>query len=101
MPQGSILGPLLFILYANDLTQAIHQSKVIQHADDTTMSLVSNDISGLKEGLVDELEGVARWIETNKLKLNGQKKQVLLLSRNGWPENRKEQVCEVSGSVAG
>ena len=75
--QGSILGPLLFILYANDLTQAIHQSKLIQYADDTTMSLVSNDISGLKEGLVNDLEGVARWIETNKLKLNGQKTQVL------------------------
>ena len=53
--QGSILGPLLFILYANDLTQAIRQSKVIQYADDTTMSLVSNDVSGLKEGLVDNL----------------------------------------------
>ena len=70
MPQGSILGPLLFILYANDLTQAICQSKVIQYTDDTTMSLVSNDISGLKEGLVDDLEGVARWVETNTLKLN-------------------------------
>ena len=57
MPQGSILGPLPFILYANDLTQAIHQSKVIQYADDTTMSSVSNDISELKEGLVDELRG--------------------------------------------
>ena len=63
--QGSILGPLLFILYANDLT--LHQSKVIQYADDTTMSLVSNDISGLKEGLVNDLEGVARWVETNKI----------------------------------
>ena len=47
------------------------QSKVIQYADDTTMSLVSNDISGLKEGLVNDLEGVARWVETNNL--NGQK----------------------------
>ena len=64
---------------------------------------------------MDDLEGVARWVETNKLKLNGQKTQLLLLSRkrraqeleqveidrDGWPENRKEQVCEVSGSVVG
>ena len=71
VPQGSIFGPLLFILYANDLTQAIRHSKVIQYADDTTMSLVSNVVSGLKEGLVDDLEDVARWVETNKLKLNG------------------------------
>ena len=32
---------------------------------------MSNDVSGLKEGLVDDLEDVARWVETNKLKLNG------------------------------
>ena len=64
---------------------------------------------------MDDLEGVARWVETNKLKLNGQKTQLLLLrrkwraqeleqveiDRDGWPENRKEQVCEVSGSVVG
>ena len=54
---------------------------MIQYADDTTISLVSNDVSGLKEGLVDNLEDVARWVETNKLKLNGQKTQMLLLSR--------------------
>ena len=68
VPQGSILGPLLFILYANNPTQAIHQSKVIQYADDTIMSIVSN---GLKEGLVDDLEGVTRRVETNKFKLYG------------------------------
>ena len=56
-------------------------SKVIQYADDTTISLVSNDVSGSKEGLVDDLEDVARWVEMNKLKLNGQKTQLLLLSR--------------------
>ena len=40
--------------------------------------LVSNDIGGLKEGLANDLEGMARWVETNKLKLNGQKTQLLL-----------------------
>ena len=61
---------------------------------------------------MDDLEGVARWVETNKLKLNGQKMQLLLLRRKrraqelehveiDRTENRKEQVCEVSGSVVG
>ena len=45
------------------------------------MSFVSNFVSGLKEELVDDLEDVARWVEMNKLKLNGQKTQLLLLSR--------------------
>ena len=71
----------VFILYANDLTQAICHSEVVQYADDTTISLVSNDVSGLKEGFVDDLEDVARWVEMKKLKLNGQKTQLLLLSR--------------------
>ena len=73
---------------------------------------VTNDVSGLKEGLVDDLEDVARWVETNKLKLNGQKTQMLLLSRkrraqelehdrDEWPGNIKEQVCKVSGNVVG
>ena len=79
--QGSILGPLLFIFYANDITQAIPHNKVIQYAYDTTVSLVSNDVSGVKKGLVDDLDSVARWVEMNKLKLNGQKTQLLLLSR--------------------
>ena len=62
-------------------SQGICQSKVIQYPDDTTMSFVNNFVSGLKEELVDDLEDVARWVETNKLKLNGQKTQLLLLSR--------------------
>ena len=60
VPEASILGLLLFILYANDLTQAVHQSKVKQYANDTTMSLVSSDAIWLEKGLVDDLQGVAR-----------------------------------------
>ena len=59
---------IALILHANNPIEGINQSKVIQYADDTTISLVSN---GLKEGLVDDLEGAARWVETNKLKLYG------------------------------
>ena len=81
VPEGSILGPLLFILYANDLTQAVHQSKVKQYANDSTMSLVSSDAIWLEKGLVDDLQGVARWVEANKLQLNVKKTKLILLSR--------------------
>jgi len=109
VPQGSNFGPLLFTLYANDLTQAVHQSKVKQYADDTTMSLVSSDAIWLEKGLVD-LEGVARWVEANKLQLNVKKIKLMLLSRKRRAYELKNVEVriddqkierEVSGSVVG
>ena len=57
----------------------VHQSKVKQYADNTTKSLVSSDARQLEEGLVDDLEGVARWVEASKLQLNVKKIKLMLL----------------------
>ena len=57
----------------------VHQSKVKQYADNTTKSLVSSDARQLEEGLVDDLEGVARWVEAIKLQLNVKKIKLMLL----------------------
>ena len=94
VPQGSILGPLLFILYANDLTRTI---KVKQYADNTTLSLVSSDASRLEEGLVDDLEGVARWVEANKLQLNVKKTKLLLLSRKRRARELENVEVQIDG----
>ena len=45
VPQGSILGPPFFIVYVNDLPQVIQNSAVTQYANDTTMTLVTNDVN--------------------------------------------------------
>ena len=77
VPQGSILGSLLFILYVNDLPN------IIQHcrdADDTTLSCVGSDAAELGEGLTEDLKRVARWVEINKLSLSVMKKTKLLLT---------------------
>lgn len=81
VPQGSILGPLLFILYVNDLPNNIHYCRVRQYADDTTLSCMCSDVSDLEKGLTDDVERVARWIEANKLRLNVTKTNLLLTSR--------------------
>ena len=50
VPQGSILGPLFFTLYVNDLPQMVKQGEVRQYADDTTLSLACKDTYDLEEG---------------------------------------------------
>jgi len=54
---------------------------VKQYANDTTMSLVSSDAIWLEKSLEDDLEGVAGWVEANKLQLNVKKTKLMVLSR--------------------
>ena len=55
VPQGSNLGPLLFILYVNNLPHVVKSSKVMQYADDTTLSLASRSVNELNEGLTEDV----------------------------------------------
>ena len=64
----AISGPLLFILYVNDLPQVVRHSEVKRYADDTTLSHASDNVSDLSKSLSADLE--ASWAEQNGLKLN-------------------------------
>ena len=95
VPQGSILGPLLFIVYVNNLPQVIQNSAVTQYADDTKMTLVANDVNSLEKMLDEDLQHVMKWADDNKLKMNTRKTQLMLLSR----KRREREMSRVRVSM--
>ena len=82
IPQGSVLGPLLFIIYTNDLPHCLSNSKVILFADDTTIFKTSNDLIDLYHSINADLQNISQWFNSNKLYLNVKKTQYILFKLN-------------------
>ena len=80
VPQGSVLGPLLFIIYTNDLPNSINHAKTILFADDTTVYIANKSIDTLFEIMSQELNSLSDWFRANKLSLNISKTNYILLS---------------------
>ena len=88
VPQGSILGPLLFLVMINDLPSVVKNCQITLFADDAQLQFPFRPVNALHayEQIQTDLNSVARWCSINGLKINPLKSQTIII---GTTQNRK------------
>ena len=79
VPQGSILGPLLFIIFINNMCNVIMYGDISLYADDTTLSVKGDNAVDISRKLKLDLQALVIWLRNNKLFLNTDKTKIMLV----------------------
>ena len=87
VPQGSILGPTLFLLYVNDLCNVSTRLTSILFADDTSCFIEGTDLADMCVQLSSEMNKLSTWFKTNRLSLNVSKTNCMIFGRPDKPEH--------------
>ena len=95
VPQGSVLGPKLFILYINDLCNVSKLLKYVLFADDTNIFKSGDNLVELCEVLSTELKLLAKWFNVNKLSLNVSKTHFMVFGKRKKTDNVKVTINDI------
>ena len=82
VPQGSLLGPLLFNIFINDINFSVQLTSLRLYADDTAAYASNTDISALELSLNKDLKNLSSWFASNYLFVNSKKTQAMILSKH-------------------
>ena len=80
VPQGSVLGPLLFLLFINDLPYYLNQFLTILFADDTSLGIEGSDYTDLLTRFKSAIESLIKWCKFNKLDINWKKSEIMFIT---------------------
>ena len=79
VPQGSVLGPLLFILYINDLPLSISNCITDMYADDSTIHISGENISDIQTKVQEDLNRIEFWCKDNNMFINCNKTKCMIV----------------------
>ena len=78
VPQGSVLGPLFYLIYANDLAKVVKHCKIAIYADDTVLNVTHPDSEKAIQYMQEDLDSLSKWCSANNILANTEKTKVMV-----------------------